>query len=267
MPEFKTFKIIGKSYRENPVKRKKFRETYVEPAIKKFLENGFEPDDENPDLVVTIGGDGSLFSAFKKYPDTTFFGLRAESKGASFDYGYEDVDKAIEKLMKKEYKILKLPKAKLEYKDKEVLGLNEVYFIRDTSKFPGADRFRIYKNGEDIYGDEIYADGCALVTPFGSAAYNRSYYGPILKHNEGMIVTPMAGCYLHETEVVNGIEVALNAKPKILNDDDEITVEIKRNAQNVIYSDNKIMSLENLKRGDKINFKKSKKFSKMIKFK
>ena len=44
------------------------RSLEVKAALtRRFLEMHFIIDDENPEVVVTIGGDGTLLSAFNKY--------------------------------------------------------------------------------------------------------------------------------------------------------------------------------------------------------
>ena len=46
------------------------RSLEVKAALtRRFLERHFIIDDENPEVVVTIGGDGTLLSAFHKYID------------------------------------------------------------------------------------------------------------------------------------------------------------------------------------------------------
>lgn len=255
--EDKTFYIVGKLYDGE------FENKYIKPLEEKFIKSGFEVEEKNPSLVVSVGGDGTLLRAARKYPNSEILGIRAESKGGSLPVDYKDSDEAVEKILSDDYEIVELPKVELEYKNKKTTGLNEVYFFRDVSKFPGADRFRVYKDEVDLYSDEVYADGCMLVTPFGSSAYNRSYYGPIIE--EGLILMPMAGCLLHKTEKVKGVEVAKHAKPVVIDDDEEILVEIKRDAPNVICGDNNIDDNILLKVGDEITFRKSDSYTKLIK--
>lgn len=260
MPRDNTFSIVGKLYNGD------FEKRYTNPVSEKFEEHGFGYDEKNPSIVAAVGGDGTFLRAARENPESEILGLRAESKGASMDLDFRDTDYALEKIKEGEYEILELPKAEMEYRGKKASGLNEVYFFRKTSEFPGANRFRVYKNGRDQYCDIVYGDGCSFVTPFGSTGYNRSYHGPILKGEEGMILTPMAACLLRETENIKGEEVAKYAKPLVLKEDEEINVKIKREVPNVICADNDIISGHILfEKDEKIAFRKSKETSKIIK--
>jgi len=255
----KDFYIVGKLIDGD------FEKRYIEPVKEKFIDSGFKLDEKNPSLVVAIGGDGTLLRAARMYPDANLVGIRAESRGGSFQKDFEDLDEVVKRISKEDYEIIEMPRAEMNYKDLKVWGLNEVYFIRNTSKFPGADRFKVFKNGVDQYSDEIYADGCLFATPFGSSAYNWSCRGPIIKN--GFVLTPMVACYLNKNVEVEGEILAKHVEPLVLKEDEEILVEIERDANNVIYGDNEIVVDDVLfKKGDEIIFRKADSYTKMIRF-
>lgn len=257
MPRNKTFYIVGKLYNGE------FEKKYIDPIKRRIYESGLELDEDDPTVVISVGGDGTLLRAARKYPESELLGIRAESKGSYSNMDFDDYEKVIDKLISEDYTLLKLPKVELTYKDKRLEGINEVYFFRDVAKFPGADRFRVYRNGEDLYSDVIYADGCLLATPSGSTAYSWSYDGPIIE--EGLVLTPMAGCLLHRTKRVGNRIVAEHALPKIIDDNDEILVEMERDAPNILCADNEMIKDIYFEKGDKIKFKKSNSYVKLVK--
>lgn len=242
-----------------------FEREYIEPIKKKLFESDLELDEEDPAVVITIGGDGTLLRAARKYPKSELLGIRAESKGSYSNVDFEEYEEAIDRIISEDYSILKLPKVELTYRDKRLEGVNEVYFFRDVEKFPGADRFRVYRNGEDLYSDTVYADGCLLATPSGSTAYSWSYGGPIIE--EGLVLTPMAGCLLHKTKKVGKRTVAEHADPIIVDYDDKITIEIERDAPNILCADNEMITGIYFEKGDEIKLKKSDSYVKLIKLK
>ena len=231
----------------------------VRPIKEKFLDYGFRLDESEPSLVVAVGGDGTFLRAVRKYPESSILGIRSESRGNSLQIDFEDSDEAIKRILKGDYEISRVSKAELVYKDKKFWGLNEVYFIRDTSKFPGANRFRVFKEGKDVYSDEIYADGCMFATYFGSSAYNWSCQGPVLDEGE-FAFTPIAGCCLNR-KVKNVSEKAKSLVVK----GDKINVKIKRSAENVICGDNQILVKTTLRKNEEISFRKSDSCIKLLK--
>ena len=260
MQRNKTFYVVGK------LQDGLFEETYVNPVREKILDYGLDLDEENPSIVFSVGGDGTILRSSRKYPDSEMFGVRAESRGAWMETDFRDFEKSLEKYMNGEYGITELPKVEMEYKDKKVSGVNEVYFFRDVAKFPGANRYRVYKENMDQYIDIVYADGCSFVTPSGSSAYNWSYHGPLI--DEGFLLTPMAGCLLRSTQVVDGKEVAKHAEPIRFKEDEEAFIKIKREVPNIFCGDNDIVYKDLvLEENDIIKFRKSLSSVKLVKLK
>ncbi len=247
--------VVGKRSEE-------FKEKYIIPARKIFKERGFEIDPENPELVVAIGGDGTLLRAVKDYSHSLILGVRKESRGSLCAIEYEEIEKAVEKLERGEYKIEKEFMVELEYEDDVIKGINEVYFIRDTWYYLGANRFRVYKDDEDIYGDEIYGDGALLATHLGSTGYSWNYGGPKVKSGE-FVFTPMAASCLNKRDDSGG---PLRAKPFIIKEEDEVFIEITRDAKNILCADSSMKLRRDLKMDDEVILRPSKDFVKFLKF-
>lgn len=138
---------------------------------------------KNPDIVISIGGDGMLLSAFHKYESildrVRFVGIHTGHLGFYTDYRDFEVDKLIENLKldtgaKVSYPVLT---AKIHLMDGRVItanALNEAT-IKRLSKTMVAD---IYIN--QVPFERFRGDGIAVSTPTGSTAYNKSLGGAVL---------------------------------------------------------------------------------------
>lgn len=139
---------------------------------KELKKHGFVLDKLNPDVVVSIGGDGSALAAEQLYPGIPRLAIKHSKTCKRCAVGKEHgLSKILEKLKKKRYKILK------EYKiegivnndrRKHLVGLNE---INVANALPiRAIRFDVVVDGKQI-ARNLVGDGVVVATPYGSGAY------------------------------------------------------------------------------------------------
>ena len=175
-----------------------FYKPYREKAAN-FVEklNGYidtsrhQRDDENPDKVIVIGGDGTFLSAVHHYIDklhtVSFINFKRGFTSFYLDFEEEDLDKINDLLDGKCDKILTLPLLKAKIGTKKYYAINE--FTLGT--FMKASGFEIYIN--DYFLESTYGSGILVCTPFGSSGYNKSLGGAILDPaSETLEVTEMA---------------------------------------------------------------------------
>lgn len=149
----------------------------------KLRKNNFILNDKNPDIVISIGGDGMLLSAFHKYEHqldrVRFVGVHTGHLGFYTDYRDYELDKLIENLKldtgaKVSYPILNV---KIHHGDGEVTtkrALNEAT-IKRAGRTMVADV--IINN---VHFERFRGDGISVSTPTGSTAYNKSLGGAVL---------------------------------------------------------------------------------------
>ena len=164
---------------------------------------------ESPDVIVVLGGDGTMLSAVHLYPGVPLLGLNLGSLGylASVEEaGFED---AITALAEGRYRISR----RTALKTRGVNALNDVVVARGSSGH--AIRLDFKVDGE--YVTRFVADGLVIATPTGSTAYSLAAGGPVLMpSSESIVVTPVC-------------PHALSSRPLVLRDSArmEISVDVR----------------------------------------
>lgn len=149
----------------------------------KLKEANFILTPKNPDIVISIGGDGMLLSAFHKYEKlidrVRFVGIHTGHLGFYTDYRDFEVDKLIENLKldtgaRVSYPILNVKVKMTDGRIVEARTLNEAT-VKRLSKTMVAD---IIIN--NVPFERFRGDGISVSTPTGSTAYNKSLGGAVL---------------------------------------------------------------------------------------
>ncbi|MED3647310.1 NAD kinase [Halalkalibacterium halodurans] len=157
----------------------------LQQKIKRYLlDFGLKLDEQEPDIVITVGGDGTLLHAFHRYTsrleDTAFVGIHTGHLGFYADWVPDEVEKLVIHVAKTPYQIVEYPLLEVvvrhtdESESKRLLALNEC-----TVK---SQEGSLVSNVE-IKGDvfEVFrGDGLCISTPSGSTAYNKALGGAIL---------------------------------------------------------------------------------------
>ncbi|QSR12624.1 NAD kinase [Lactococcus sp. LG606] len=144
----------------------------------------FRFEKENPEIVISVGGDGTLLKAMHIYEDKLdkirFVGVHTGHLGFYTDFMNTDLDKvalALESETAEHAVHYPLLRIRVKFQDgSEMLhyALNEST-IRRTSKTLVAD-IRI----SDFLFEKFRGDGLSVSTPTGSTAYNKSIGGAVL---------------------------------------------------------------------------------------
>ncbi|HER1267581.1 TPA: NAD kinase [Streptococcus pyogenes] len=138
---------------------------------------------KNPDIVISIGGDGMLLSAFHMYEKeldkVRFVGIHTGHLGFYTDYRDFEVDKLIDNLRKDKgeqisYPILKVAITLDNGRVVKARALNEAT-VKRIEKTMVADVIINHVKFESFRGD-----GISVSTPTGSTAYNKSLGGAVL---------------------------------------------------------------------------------------
>jgi NAD+ kinase len=193
-----------------------------------------ELKEQNPDYLISLGGDGTMLETLDFIRDTgvPVLGVNTGRLGFLASVYKEDYTSAIDKLVQKQFTIdarallqLKKPNNLFELN----FALNECTLVKkDSSSMLSID---VHLDG--VFLNSYWADGLIISTPTGSTAYSLSCGGPILEpSSESFILTPIAP---HN----------LNVRPIVINDKSEISLKIKgRDKQNLISLDSKQATIQ-----------------------
>ncbi len=149
-------------------------------------------DADEADVIVVLGGDGSMLRALHKYINrkAPMYGMNLGTLGFLLN-NYEP-DKLRERIRKaQKFTIHPLIMEALDGKGKvhAEVAFNEVSLLRETHS---SAKIRIMVNDE-LRLEELICDGVLLSTPVGSTAYNLSAGGPILPLDANVLaLTPIS---------------------------------------------------------------------------
>ena len=148
--------------------------------------------EENPDLVIAHGGDGTLLEAERRFPGVDKLPIR-DMQTAPRCSVHSSLENYISSFLCK--KLNKTPLIKIAgfKNDESLIGLNDI-FIHNVDR-GGALRYFVFLDGKP-YGNEVIGDGVGISTVHGSTAYYRSITHSIFKIGIGL-------AFNNSTEVTN----------------------------------------------------------------
>ena len=169
----------------------------VMSAFDRLCQEGcFVRDDEHPDVVITVGGDGTLLGAFHRYRNQLdsirFVAIHTGHLGFYTDWRNYEVDQLIESLKqdKGEHVSYPLLDVNVKFKSGDVIryaALNEA----TLRKVNGTLLCEVYINGELF--ENFRGDGLCVATPTGSTGLSKSLGGAVVHPRaEVMQMTEMA---------------------------------------------------------------------------
>jgi NAD+ kinase len=179
----------------------------VRQTIEATLNNhGFAIVDEAPDLIITIGGDGTYVYHMQRlgFPSVPTVGVNAGSLGYFQELEIEQLDAFAGDVKNQKYQITR--RALLDITDESGVvhgtALNEIYIVRDSPRSLKA-RLQIGK------GDfaRFVGDGLIFSTTQGSTAYAAAAGGPIL--TEELPVYEIVPSNAHDTTMYESLRAPL----------------------------------------------------------
>ncbi|MGM0215516.1 NAD kinase [Enterococcus sp. AZ109] len=139
--------------------------------------------EQNPELVITIGGDGTLLSAFHRYnhklDEVRFLGVHTGHLGFYTDWRDYELEEMVNSLCSDRDKSVSYPllDVVIKFEDgrqKHFLAMNESS-VRKGSSTMVADVYI-----KDELFERFRGDGLSISTPTGSTAYNKSVGGAVV---------------------------------------------------------------------------------------
>lgn len=188
----------------------------------RLLEASFEYDELEPDLVISVGGDGTMLKAIhhnlKRIDQVSFCGVHTGTLGFYTDFLYSEVDDLLDKIIAQDfYEIaFNMLSIKVIGKDrvKTFYALNEGR-LENNQHTQVMDVFVNDKHFETFRGN-----GLNFSTPTGSTGYNKSLGGAIMHPK----TNAMQMC---EIASINNIVYRALSSPLILDQSHKITLKLQ----------------------------------------
>lgn len=159
---------------------RKLAESFHKKATLRMM----EIDEDSPEIVISIGGDGTMLQAIHHYIEkldqTAFVGIHTGHLGFYTDWQPAEIDSLIDLMSTAELtkKIVTYPVAKLEVKtDQET----SVFYALNEFTLKGLEGTLVASIYINDHPFEMFrGDGIVISTPTGSTAYNKSLGGAII---------------------------------------------------------------------------------------
>ncbi|MEM9022695.1 MAG: NAD kinase [Bacteroidota bacterium] len=176
-----------------------------------------DPLDEDVELIVSIGGDGTLMDStiFTRSGSIPIMGINTGRLGFLSSVSLDEIDAAVHAVRTREYQVdqrtmLRVDSETPLFGDQN-FALNELTIHKNDS----ASMIIIHVHVNGKFLNSYWADGLIIATPTGSTAYSLSCGGPIvMPGSDNFIIAPIAP---HN----------LNVRPIVIPDDSEIMLEME----------------------------------------
>lgn len=201
-----------------------------------------EYDEKNPDIVISIGGDGTILKSLHTYSDRadniTIFSINTGHLGFITNFTVEEIDKVASMINTGDYVTETV--GLIDYEVKTSLdtfygvALNEVTCINPTRTLI----VDVMVNGEEL---ELFrGTGLCISSPFGSTGYNKSLHGSV--------IDPNLNCFqVTEIASINSRAYRTLSSPLILSSDKTVTIENNESQDTWVTVDNTSYRLTNFK--------------------
>lgn len=188
--------------------------------VKELLNaKGFQEDNEHPEVVFVIGGDGTFIYAVHQImrekgvglDNVLFYGIHTGTLGFYTDFKDSEFEEFMQAFLEEKYHVVEYPllNAYMDEKKKHN-AINEVR-IENAGR---TQVIEVYINGE--YFETFRGSGLCVSTQLGSTAFNRSLGGSVIQEGLPLIqMTEIAG--------IHHIKYRSLEAPMVLKDDVKLT--------------------------------------------
>ncbi len=135
-------------------------------------------DEEHPDIVISVGGDGTMIYSIHRYEhvlnDVSFVGIHTGTLGFFTDYLKDEYKQLVKDILTKEPEIFDRHLLRISYNGEIFHALNEMR-IENSYRSQVID---MYVNDEHM--ETFRGNGLCVSTPSGSTALNKSLGGAVI---------------------------------------------------------------------------------------
>lgn len=221
-------------YRKSPDRRAIDFNKFIEDIFPHFLA------EQNPDIVLVAGGDGSLHHATKH--NVNFNGIYFGKGLGTLNFLMNSFDDDIEVLRNIENEILKLDIIETLTLD---VYINDAYVCNSANDVVLGESINSYLSFEISTEDKMFNNfklkgtGICISTPLGSTAFNYNNGGSILDLDGNEISITGAVCNKHLNDVIKSQKIYIKSKSQLYIDGVHM-YSLKENDELVLITSKKI---------------------------
>ncbi|MEN6378094.1 MAG: NAD(+)/NADH kinase [Methanofastidiosum sp.] len=193
-------------------------EVYFDETLNKHFPNdNYSKKSGDIDLLISVGGDGTILKSVRRYRDTPLLGINMGTVGYLNEVLPEEID-SIPHILEN-HTIEERSMISCKVGNRTVEALNDIVIRTEVAT-------RVSQVKVEISGQEyiVSGDGVIITTPTGSTAYSFSAGGPIIRTNSQEFgITPICPLYRKASPIVypdheNVIVTALDRPCTIVTD-------------------------------------------------
>jgi len=158
-------------------------------VAKRFGTEGERIEDMKVDIMVAVGGDGTILRALQKNA-APIFGVNAGELGFLTEISEGGISEGVQRILREDFRVEERIKLKTVVGGKRAKdAMNET--VVHTAHIAKIRQFKVFV--DDELAMEVRADGIIVSTPTGSTTYSMSVGGPILDPRvQALVIAPMA---------------------------------------------------------------------------
>lgn len=180
-----------------------------------LLKSGYILDEQKPEVVISLGGDGTFLRSIQKYfnIDPLFVNLNFGNLGYLCEYSAAEIDDLITDLLDKTHTIREVSLLEANFNGRTEYAINEFRIEADRGS---TITFDVKIN--NTFLEKIKGDGCLISSSIGSSGMSRSLGGALVDNEIEMIQ------FVEKAPINNKFYASIHS-PYVLNKDKVIKIE------------------------------------------
>ncbi|ENH96189.1 inorganic polyphosphate/ATP-NAD kinase [Gracilibacillus halophilus YIM-C55.5] len=157
----------------------------IKARMKQYLQEfDLVYDETTPEIVISVGGDGTFLEAFHRYKhrlkETAFIGIHTGHLGFYADWLPDEVEKLIIAIAKKPFEIVEYPLLDIKIHPEEDEDYQQFLALNEASIKSAEGTVVMDVLIKGAHFERFRGDGLCISTPSGSTAYNKALGGAII---------------------------------------------------------------------------------------
>ena len=171
---------------------------------------------KKPNVVISLGGDGTMLRCVREYPGVPVLGLNLGGLGYLSSVERKDFRRALELLAAGRYRVSDRTMISVSFEDgaEQGVALNDLLIARELSGHAVVLDLSVDGKSSTRY----MADGLVIATPTGSTAYSLAAGGPVvMSDSAALVVTPLSPHALGVRPLVvsDSVRLAVTSRPRV----------------------------------------------------